>query len=338
MSIHDLLQRRVWVAPMAGGTTTVRLVSAACDAGGFGLLAAGYKSADEVQAQIAELRALSEHPIGVNVFARQPLAPDAAALSAYADTLAPVAERLGADLGEPVHDDDQYDEKIAMLVDEQPDIVTFTFGLPSDGDVRRLKQAGVLVGLTVTSAAEAHAAADLDPDLLIAQASAAGGHRGSHQLAPEPGDETLAQLLRDTVTLGVPVVAAGGIMTGRDVQDALDAGASAVSCGTAFLLADEAGTSAAHRAALVSSDFSATVVTRAFTGRWARALENAWTKTATDAPAGYPEVHFLTKGIRAAAARDGDLQWAHLWAGQGWKSAVKGSTEEIMTGLRGVER
>lgn len=338
MSIHELLQRKVWVAPMAGGTTTVALVSAACESGGFGLLAAGYKPADEVRAQIDELRELGAHPIGVNVFARQQAAPDAAALDRYAERLAPVADRLGVELGAPRHDDDEFDAKIDLLVAERPDLVTFTFGMPSAAEAERLQQAGVLVGLTVTSAEEATAAMALSPDLLIAQASAAGGHRGSHRLDPKPGDESLAQLLRDTVSLGVPIVAAGGIMTAADVQDALNAGASAVSCGTAFLLADEAGTSKAHRAALTSSDFSSTVVTRAFTGRWARALENEWARAETDAPAGYPEVHFLTKGIRGAAAAAHDLQWAHLWAGQGWKSARQGSAAEIMTGLRGVAR
>lgn len=332
MTIASLLKRTVWVAPMAGGTTTTELVSAAWQAGAFGLLAAGYKTPDAVRDEVRQLRSLGQ-PVGVNVFTPQPVS-DAAAIARYCETLASVAARLGASLGEPRHDDDHFGAKLEMLAQERPDLVTFTFGLPSADDVRPLREAGIAIGLTVTSGSEAETAVALEPDLLIVQSSAAGGHRGSHSLAQKPNEDSLAQLLRDTTNFGVPVVAAGGIVTAEHVRDAIAAGASAVSCGTAFLLADEAGTSAAHRRALRSEDFDRTTVTRAFTGRWARALANTWTEQAADAPAGYPEIHYLTKDLRGKAAAAGDLQWAHLWAGLGWQSIEEGSVASIVAALR----
>ena len=121
------------------------------------------------------------------------------------------------------------------------------------------------------------------------------------------------------------MVAAGGVGTAEDVRALLTAGADAVAAGTAFLLTPEAGTSAAHRAAVAAcaagTRFSAddgrarTALTRAYTGRWARSLATAFMAEHPDAPAAYPEVNVLTKGLRAAAAAAGDLERVHLWAG-----------------------
>lgn len=317
---------------MAGGTTTVALVEAAWRAGAFGLLAAGYKSADAVRDQVRQVRSSGDQPVGVNLFTPQP-ASDSAAISAYADRLAPHAGRFGVRLGAPTHDDDAYEAKLEMLIEERPDLVTFTFGLPTAEAVTALRASGISVGLTVTSAEEAANAVQLGPDLLVAQSADAGGHRGTHELDAEPNADSLSELLSATVSFGIPVVAAGGIVHREHVVDAIAAGASAVSCGTAFLLAAEAGTSAIHREALRNPRFATTVVTRAFTGRWARALDNEWTVFAHDAPAGYPELHHLTKPLRGAAAARGDADWAHLWAGTGWQGIREGTTAEIVDTL-----
>ena len=331
MSLDTLLSRPVWVAPMAGGTTTVPLVTSAWEAGAFGLLAAGYKTPDAVVEQVRVVRQAGQ-PVGVNVFAPQPRS-DADAIAVYAERLQPRADRFAVQLGEPSHDDDHYDGKIEALLQERPDLVTFTFGLPTADAVAALQGRGIAVGLTVTSAEEAADAARLAPDLVIAQAAAAGGHRGSHELDRKPGEETIEDLLQEALPLGLPVIAAGGVVTRGHVHDALELGASAVSCGTAFLLATEAGTSETHRGALQNPRFTETAVTRAFTGRWARALANEWVEFAPGAPAGYPELHHLTRPLRAAAAAAGDIEWAHLWAGTGWRDIRPGTTAEIVATL-----
>lgn len=174
--------------------------------------------------------------------------------------------------------------------------------------------------------------------MLIAQAASAGGHRSVHDPLRTPGQETVADLLRVLTPLGVPIVVAGGIVDADSARLALTAGAAAVSCGTAFLLADEAGTSGVHRQALQDPRFGATVVTRAFTGRPARALANAATRLGDGAPCGYPEVHWMTRDIRRAAARDCNPDWVHLWAGQRWQSIQPGPaasiTAELLEGAR----
>ncbi|WP_293694721.1 nitronate monooxygenase [uncultured Agrococcus sp.] len=333
MSIADLLARKVWLAPMAGGVTTVDLAVAVGGAGGMPTLAAGYLPADAVAADLVAFRERHPGPVGVNVFTPQPRTVSAEQLRRYSELLAPVAERLGSRLGEPVHDDDDYEAKIDALVQEAPALVTFTFGLPTAHDVSRLHGAGVTVGVTVTCVEEGRRALEIGADVLIAQAASAGGHRSTHDPLRKPGSETVADLLYGLLPLDAPVVVAGGIVDAAGVEAALRGGAAAVSCGTAFLLADEAGTSGVHRQALQDARFSSTVVTRAFTGRPARALTNAWTRLGVDAPTGYPDVHWLTRDLRRAAAHHCNPEWVHLWAGERWQDIRAAPAAEIVTAL-----
>jgi NAD(P)H-dependent flavin oxidoreductase YrpB (nitropropane dioxygenase family) len=112
--------------------------------------------------------------------------------------------------------------------------------------------------------------------------------------------------------------------------------------GTVLLRSDESGASAVHKAALGtaalgSPGVSQTVLTRAFTGRFARARPNAFTRAyGPIAPAGYPALHHLTSGLRTAAAADGNAELVHLWAGTGYRDAVDGPVEAIMNRLSEV--
>ena len=114
---------------------------------------------------------------------------------------------------------------------------------------------------------------------------------------------------------GLPLVATGGLATGRAVAAVLAAGAAAAQLGTAFMLAPEAATTPAHRDALAGD--GATGLTRAFTGRTARGIVNRFQREHSDgAPLGYPDVHHVTAPLRAAARERGDADGFHLWAGQ----------------------
>jgi len=105
-------------------------------------------------------------------------------------------------------------------------------------------------------------------------------------------------------------------MTGTEAADVLRAGATAVALGTAFLGCPEAGTAPVHRHELTHR--SGTTVTRAFTGRSARALTTTWTELFTEAaPAAYPHVHHLTAPLRAHGRATGEAELVNLWAGTG---------------------
>ncbi|MBJ7332368.1 MAG: nitronate monooxygenase, partial [Solirubrobacteraceae bacterium] len=315
---------RLWAAPMAGGPSTPALAAAVGDAGGLGFLAAGYLSAEAFATEIAQLLAITDAPYGVNLFLPSERRGEPAALAAYADALRPLAARLGVEPGAPRWDDDDLAAKLDVVCAHRPAVVSFTFAAPPADVVARVRTAtGAVVAATVTSPDEADQAVANGADALVVQGFEAGGHRGVFRddpARPEGGD---ALPLLDLLTRvrarhpGIALVATGGIVDAGDVRWALDTGAEAVQLGTAFLLCPEAGTNAAHRRAL--RELTATRITRAFTGRAARGLDNALARDPYGAPAAYPEVHHLTRPIRAAAAKAGDLETAHFWAGTGWE-------------------
>jgi len=316
-SIVDRLEHPIVQAPMGGGPSTPALAAAVAEAGGLGFLAAGYKAPDAVRSDIAELRRLSGKPFGINMFGRPGPAGDPAELARYAAELHEDAARYGVEPGEPRHDDDYYDEKLTLIVEERVPLVSFTFDCPTPAEVERLHDAGAEVWVTVTTPGEARTATAASADTLVVQGVEAGGHRGSLD-GDRPGDLgllVLLQLVREVS--GLPLVATGGIATGRGVAAVLAAGASAAQLGTAFMLAPEAGTSPAHRKAL--KDDGRTALTRSFTGRTARGIENRFMRAHDEtAPRGYPDVHHITAPLRAAARDSGDADGFHLWAGQAY--------------------
>jgi nitronate monooxygenase len=332
----DSLEHPIVQAPMGGGPSTPALAAAVSGAGGLGFLAAGYKSIEAVRADLDELRSLAPAtPFGINLFAPPGHGSGAADVPAYASTIRAEADRGGAVLGEPRWDDDRYAEKLDLVCAERVAVVSFTFGCPSVGDVRRLREAGAAVWVTVTTADEARAAHATGADALIAQGVEAGGHRGSFHDA-RPGDLgllALLQLVQGAVGDATPLVATGGIATGRAVAAVLAAGATAAQLGTAFMLCPEAATVPAHRAAIEDGQES-TALTRAFTGRAARAIVNRFLREHSEtAPSAYPEVHHLTAPMRAAARQRGDADAFNLWAGQAYPLAQAMAAADLVLQL-----
>ena len=317
-------------APMAGGPSTPALTAAVSRAGGFGFLAAGYLTPDQLRSTLADTRQLTGAPVGVNVFC--PSAPsDRAPVEAYADLIGPESDRLGTPLGVPRWEDDHYHDKLALLAAEHVAVVSFTFGCPGAGAVERLHTAGCSVAVTVTSATEAQVAEEAGADLLAVQGTEAGGHQAAF-LDRTPNVRPLATLLdevRSSTTL--PMVASGGIMTGSEAATALRGGAVAVQLGTAFLCCPESGTSAPYRRALLEGTYADTMLTRAFSGRYARGLANGFAVAYSDAaPEAYPEIHHLTRPLRTAATRAGDADTPNLWAGTGWRTVTTDPAEEVV--------
>ena len=337
MSAFDLrdLTVPIIVAPMAGGPSTPELAAAGTNAGGLGFVPGGYLTAEVFAERIAKARQLTTGPIGANLFAPQPSAGTPAAIEAYAKALAPEEQRYGATLGAPRFDDDAWAAKVDVLLDLRPDVASFTFGVPSVDECKRLRDAGITTVGTVTTVAEAQAAVAAGVDVLAAQGPSAGGHRGTFDPSAQPASEPLDQLLAALRSAAdIPVVAAGGLSTAGDIRRVMKAGAVAAQLGTAFLLADEAGSSAVHRAALKDPQFTETAVTRSFSGRYARGLRNRFIEDhEAEAPFGYPEVHYLTSPVRAAAVRAGDPHGVNVWAGTGFRDVSAGSVADIFTTL-----
>ena len=325
----------VVAAPMAGGPTVPALVIAAAEAGSAGFLAAGYKTADALAAEITEVRAATDR-FGVNLFSPNPVPVDPGAYAAYRELLLPLAERYAVELpAEPVEDDDHWAAKVDVLEASPPAVVSFTFGLPDAGSLARLERAGCLCLQTVTDPGEARLAVEAGMDALVVQSPDAGGHSGT--FTPErPVPRTpLPDLVRAVrAVTDLPVIAAGGVGGSADVRAALDAGAQAVAVGTLLLLADEAGTNPAHRAGLSGGDRGPQLTTAAFSGRPAGGLMNAFL-AAYDrkGPLGYPALHHLTSPIRRAAAAAANPEHVNLWAGTGYRNAKPRPAGEILRDL-----
>ena len=341
--VAELFQRPVVVAPMAGGVSTPGLVIAAGQAGALGFLAAGYKSAaamrleiDAVSAALATPKARAVAAFGVNVFVPGTPAADQAGLAAYLESLAGDLAGLGIGAGPAYWDDDDYPAKTADLVARPVPVVSFTFGCPAPGLVAALQRAGSSVWVTVTDAAEAGLAAAAGVDCLVAQGVEAGAHRGTFANDGTGSDlGALALLTAVREVSDLPLVAAGGFMTADLVAAGLAGGAVAVQSGTAFLRCQESGAHPLHKAALADQRFSRTEVTRAFSGRPARALANEFVAAHRDAPAAYPEINNATRPLRAAAGQAGDADRMSLYAGEGYRLATARPVADVLDSLSG---
>ena len=238
--------------------------------------------------------------------------PNPGAVERYARAL---AQRHGAEVGEPRHDDDGWEEKLALVAALRVPVVSIVFGCPEPAAVARLHETGAAVWITVTTADEARLAERAGADALVVQGVEAGGHRATFDDTAPNDLGLLAALQLVTAASGLPLVATGGLATGRSIAAVLAAGASAAQLGTAFMLAPESATAPAHRRAVAGD--GETALTRAFTGRTARGIVNGFQREHSgDAPLGYPDVHHVTAPLRRAARERGDADGFHLWAGQ----------------------
>jgi nitronate monooxygenase len=308
-------------APMVGATTPA-LVAAASNAGALGSLGAGAMTAEKLAAEVAEIRAATTRPFGVNLFVLDSVTPTDAMVSNALGAIDPLREALGLPPGRaPERYAPTFREQLDQVIALRIPVVSFTFGVPDPADVARLKAAGSYVIGTATHVAEGIAWRDAGADAVCAQGAEAGGHRGTFidaQCNPLVGTMALVPQLVDALDL--PVLAAGGIMDGRGIAAAIALGAQAAQLGTVFLPCAESSAAQDWKKRLIASADTATAVTRAITGRYARGIRNTLMDTLEAQPervAPYPVQNALTQELRQAAARADRGDYLSLWAGQG---------------------
>lgn len=325
MEFAALFEVPVIQGPMAGGACTPELVAAVSNAGGLGALPGSLLAPQLIAEQVARIRSLTARPFLLNFFVQGTPAPTDAEVDMGVELLRPVWESLGWDgLPRPAKWCEDFAAQFETLLALRPAAASFTFGILERQQVERLHAAGILVIGTVTSVEEALAWQATGADAVVASGVEAGGHRGTFIGRQE--DATLgAEALWAQVTAAVriPVIAAGGIMDGADIRRALGAGARAVQMGTAFLVTDEAGIHPAYRQRLIAGQ-GATRLTRSFSGRYARGLENRFMRQMAAVEGQvppYPIQNALTGPIRAAAANSGDTELMSMWAGTGFARA-----------------
>jgi nitronate monooxygenase len=316
---HPLIQ-----APMGGGATTTALTAAVCNAGGLGFIAAAYLSAEQIARESEALQSRTSKPYGINLFA--PVAPSVppADPEHALDRIAPFFTELGLPApAMPAAPVDDFDARIAAVLDSGAAMLSFTFGLLPAATIASAKERGMMVVGTATTVDEAVALEAGGCDAIVAQGSEAGAHRGTFLgrfEAAMVGTIALVPQIADAVR--VPVIASGGIMDGRGLAAALALGASAVQSGTAFLTCDEAGIPDSYKQAVLGARDDQTRITRAFSGRPARGIVNRFMEVvepdgATDAILPYPLQNILTRALRNEATRRNQPDYLSLWAGQG---------------------
>jgi nitronate monooxygenase len=320
MDVRTLFKFPIVQGPMAGGATTPELVAAVSNAGGLGSLAGSLLSPAVIAEQVAQIRTLTEQPFLINFFVQQTPSPGADELARASELLRPVWESLGWNaLPVPKAWCEDFAAQFETLIALRPAAASFTFDILTAPQVERLHDAGIAVIGTVTTVEEALAWEAAGADAVVASGTEAGGHRGTF-IGPQEAATLSAQQLWPLVAqaLGIPVIAAGGIMTGVDINEALALGAQAVQIGTAFLVTDESGIHPAYKQRLISAGGQRTRLTRAFSGRYARGIENRFMQQMESVEAqvpAYPVQNALTASIRAAAAAAGDTELMSLWAG-----------------------
>jgi nitronate monooxygenase len=321
-------------APMWGASTQA-MALAVSKAGGMGQLAAAGLRPEQIGEGVAELKRDTDAPFAVNFLMTDPVGPDADLVETALKWLKPWYEARGIPLPPPPNDFAQdFAAQLRAVIEAAPPVASFAFSILTADQVAALHAAGVYVIGTATTVAEAKAWVAVGADAVCAQGAEAGGHRG-HFLKDVDDSLVGTMALVSTVraAVDVPVIAAGGIMNGRGVAAALALGAAAAQMGTAFLLADESMVSPAWRGAIVDAADDSTRLTRAFSGRYARGIENDFMRemrVVEDALPAYPVQNRLTQRLRAAAAEAGDTSVLSLWAGQAVKLASPGKSGDLV--------
>ena len=316
------IEHPILLAPMAGGPSCPELAAAVSNAGGLGSLGAAYQTPQRIADDVRRMRALTDKPFCVNLFALEYGRPRNVDPAPMLAVMSEVHAHFGlAPPTAPPPPADPLPTELDAVLQDPPAIFSFTFGIPPAALLARLKARGIFVIGTATTVSEARLLREARVDAVIAQGAEAGAHRGTFADTFENSMVPTLDLVRGiAAAVPLPVIASGGLMDGHDIARALEAGAAAAQLGTAFLACPESGASEVYKRAILNAREDTTVVTRAYSGRPARGLKNEFIKRIEgqeDHILPYPMQNTLTRPMRAAAAQRGDAGYLSLWAGQG---------------------
>lgn len=328
-------------APMAGGLTSPELVAEVCNAGGLGSVGAGYMSPNEIEQTIKKIRQLTSKPFAVNLFIDQPHFATAEQLGMTAKVIREACHELpGIEIDTSIktyaYD---FEEQIQVIFDEKVSVFSFAFGLLSSKWISLFKNSDTLLIGTATTLKEANKLEESGIDMIVAQGSEAGGHRGTFLGKVEDGLIPLDSLISQCVKqINIPVIAAGGVMTGTRIREVLSLGAVAAQMGTAFLTCPESSAHPEYKKVLLSQKRDNTVLTRAFSGKLARGIENTFTqrmKKSKQYILDYPIQNTLTSSMRKKAKELGNVEFMSLWAGQSANLCRDVTVKELVKRLVG---
>jgi nitronate monooxygenase len=308
-----------------GGFRSQLLTAAVSRFGGLGSFGANSLQPDEIPALVAELRSATNAPFAMNLWVSNEdegsRVSDRAAFERSRAVLAPYFAELGRALPEykpyrPI----LFEAQARALLEASPPVFSFICGIPPADVLSECRRRGIKSLGTATTPDEAIALERAGVDAIVASGFEAGGHRGAFLRASVDSlVGTLALVPQVVDVVDLPVIAAGGIADARGVIAALALGADGVQIGTALLACEGSGASPAHRRAISSGRFTRTGLTKGFTGRLARGIENRL--LATFAAPGveilpYPLQRALVKELTTVAEPAGRDDLLQMWSGQ----------------------
>jgi nitronate monooxygenase len=327
-------------APMFGVSTSA-MAAAASKAGCLGSLPLGDLPADDCIAAIRATKQLTDKKFAVNIFVNE--IPEITDLlrTQYTETKKFI-EKLATDhdisVVLPEIDTlkiNSYHDQIDALITENCTIVSFTFGNLDQPSIKKLKNNGTILIGTCTSVDEALILEKSGIDIICVQGIEAGGHRGSFtsENIPEIGGFSLLSQVYDTVS--IPIVYAGGIYDAKTLLAAKTLGAQGFQVGSLLLGSAESALKDFEKERLRNAKENDIILTKSFSGRYARGIQNAFMKAidSTQYILPYPYQNKLTAELRKAAKLKGNADFVSIWAGQSLNSFSQESTGNILLNL-----
>src|SRR3989338_1367910 len=329
------IQYPIIQAPMAGGITTPELVSAVSNAGGLGSLGAGYMSAAEIKSAIHAIRELTNKPFAVNLFIPETHHAAENQIIKSCHNIEESCTELQLKIipaKKPYAP--SFEKQMNVLIEEKIPIFSFTFGLLDSAWINKLKKNNTILIGTATNLAEAIALEKNGVDMIVAQGSEAGGHRSTFLGEAEDSLIHLSALISQIKNkINIPIIAAGGMMNRKNIAAMLAIGASSVQMGTAFLSCHESGAHPKYKEILLLQTIDKTILTRAFSGKLARGIENKFTtrmECKKENILDYPIQNALTHSMRKMAKEKNNPDFMSLWAGQFAYLSKRMSVGELM--------
>lgn len=328
-------------APMAGATTP-ELAATVSNFGGLGSLGAGTTAPEVLNEQINTIKILTDRPFMINLMVLSE--HDSTTLdSSVPAWLSQYHHENNIEVSLPERPALSFAEQLQVLYDNPVPVASFTFGIISAEQVQRFQDLGTRVIGTANHPLEAKAWAEIGADAVCVQGSEAGGHRGGW--LPQSASDPLGLLTLISQTRActdIPLIAAGGIMSGQAIKAIQTAGAELAQIGTAFLTTDKCGINDIYKQALLDATedkrSAETRLTRLFSGKQARGLLNDYLRdfaqyeSAHDLPP-YPQLNAMTTFMRANANKNLDAEHQSLWAGQGVALVRQERTVELLERL-----
>lgn len=347
-SRHDLssllgIDYPIIQGPFGGGLSTVELVSTVSNNGGLGSYGAHLLSPETIIALGDEIRLATKRSFALNLWVSK-IDPEVEEITeeqyeVCCEDLSRAFDHLNLTIPSWKDRPQEYtfEEQAEAVIKAKPKVLSFVYGVPSDEILLECKRAGIVTVGAATTIEEALCHENAGVDAIVVSGLEAGGHRPSFLKSAEDslvGSFSLIPTVRDKVAL--PIISAGGIADTRGIHAAMALGADAVQVGTAFLACKESGAAQAHRQLILDNQTEHGVLSKAYTGRLARFLENDLTQhylKNSHKLLPFPLQSWLMSAVKQEAMHSGNRKTLGAYSGQSSPIVRHESAKELMKEL-----